>query len=61
METKFKFNDKVRLISNPEIEGECVDIIPHGIFNGKPFYSYKVHNIRLGMIQVAEDNMELIE
>ena len=60
METKFKHNDKVRIISNPLIVGELTDIIPQGIVNGVPFYSYKMHTINHGFLLVAENNLELV-
>ena len=61
MKTKFKFEDKCRLKTNPLIEVVLVGIIPHGVHLGVPIYSYKAHNIKLGMLQVAENNLELIE
>jgi len=59
METKFKFNDEVRIIGT-EIVGELVDIIPVGIFNGKPLYKYKMFTIDKGFIAVDESQLEYI-
>ena len=59
METKLKYNDKVKIIGT-DIVGELVDIIPQGInmFTKTPVYKYKVFTINKGFLAVDESQLE---
>ena len=59
-ETKFKYNDKVRVIVNPEVQGELIDLRPLYLQDGVPVYSYIMHTIQ-GFKEVREIDIENID
>jgi len=59
-QTKFKYNDKVKII-NTDIKGELVDVIPLGMIGKVPLYNYKMFTIDKGFILVQENVLELLE
>ena len=59
-ETKFKYNDKVKVI-NTDIQGELTDIIPVGMLNGTPLYRYKMFTIDKGFLAVEESVLEKLK
>ena len=58
-ETKFKYEDKVKVIGT-DIVGELIDIIPVGFFMGRTIYKYKLFSITKGFMAVDENQIEKV-
>jgi len=54
METKFKYEDKVRVITTPNVIGELIDVKPLYLKDGIPVYTYIMHTIDKGFREVRD-------
>ena len=64
-ETKFKYNDVVKVIATPELIGELISVKPKYLQDGVPVYSYIMHNptvffeVRdIDIVKLTEEELE---
>ena len=58
-ETKFKYNDKVQVITNKEMVGELINVVPKYLQDGVPVYTYIMHTIQ-GFKEVRDIDIQPI-